>query len=63
VLSGGFDDGDESFTRGDIECADQDTVHQPVAMKGEDCICLAVTTGPLKFFDLFGRVAQPFVRI
>lgn len=63
VLSGGFDDGDQSFTRGDVEFADQDTVHQPVAMKGEDCICLAVTTGPLKFFDLFGRVAQPFVRI
>lgn len=63
VLSGGFDDGDQSFTRGDIEFADQDTVHQPVAMKGEDCICLAVTTGSLKFFDIFGRVAQPFFRI
>ena len=63
VLSGGFDDGDQSFTRGDVEFADQDTVHQPVAMKNEDCICLAVTSGPLKFFDLFGRVAQPFFRI
>lgn len=63
VLSGGFDDGDQSFTRGDVEYADQGTVHQPVAMKGEDCICLAVTSGPLKFFDIFGRVAQPFFRI
>lgn len=63
VLSGGFDDGDKSFTRGDIEFADQDTVHQPIAMKDQDCICLAVTTGSLKFFDIFGRVAQPFVRI
>lgn len=63
VLSGGFDDGDQSFTRGDIELADQETVHQPVAMQGEDCICLAVTTGPLKFFDIFGRAAQPFFRI
>lgn len=63
VLSGGFDDGDQSFTRGDVEFADQGTVHQPVAMKGEDCICLAVTSGPLKFFDIFGRAAQPFFRI
>lgn len=63
VLSGGFDDGDQSFTRGDVEFADQDTVHQPVAMKGEDCICLAVTSDTLRFFDIFGRVAQPFVRI
>jgi len=63
VLTGGFDDGDQSFTRGDIEIADQDTVHQPVAMQGEDCICLAMTTGSLKFFDIFGKVAQPFFRI
>ena len=63
VLSGGFDDGDQAFKRGDIELAGQATVHQPVAMQGEDCICLAVTTGPLKFFDMFGRLAQPFVRI
>lgn len=63
VLSGGFDDGDQSFTRGDVEFADQDTVHRPVAMKNQDCICLAVTSGPLKFFDIFGKIAQPFVRI
>jgi len=63
VLSGGFDDGAQSFSRGDIETANEDTVHQPVAMKGEDCICLAVTTGPLKFFDIFGKIAQPFFRI
>lgn len=63
VLSGGFDDGDMSFTRGDVEFADQDTIHQPVAMKDQDCICLAVTSGPLKFFDIFGKIAQPFLRI
>ena len=63
VLAGGFSDAGRSFARGDIEWADADVVHQPVADDGEDCICLAVTDGPLKFFDVIGRLAQPFVGI
>ncbi len=63
VLSGSFKDGDLRFARGDVECADPDLVHKPIAEEGEDCICLAVTSAPLKFFDVFGRLAQPFARI
>ena len=63
VLAGGVSDAGRSFARGDIEWADADVVHQPVADDGEDCICLAVTDGPLKFFDVIGRLAQPFVGI
>lgn len=63
VLSGSFVDGVDRFARGDVECADPSVVHRPVAEEGEDCICLAVTSAPLKFFDLFGRLAQPFARI
>lgn len=63
VLAGGFSDAGRSFARGDIEWADADVVHQPVADDGEDCICLTVTDGPLKFFDVIGRLAQPFVGI
>jgi putative transcriptional regulator len=63
VLAGGFHDAGRSFGRGDIEWANADVVHQPVADEGEDCICLTVTDGPLKFFDVIGRLAQPFVGI
>jgi putative transcriptional regulator len=63
VLAGAFGDGGATFSRGDVEHADPNVVHQPIAMPGEDCICLAVTSAPLKFFDLFGKLAQPFARI
>jgi len=33
--------------------------HNPVADPGEDCINLAVTTGPLKFESLLRKVVAP----
>lgn len=63
VLAGGFKDGDQAFTRGDVEFADTGVVHRPVADPGEDCICLAVTSAPLSFSSFIGRLAQPFARI
>lgn len=63
VLQGAFSDGSARFGRGDIEIADDDVEHQPVAEMGADCICLAVTDAPLKFRDLLPRLAQPFLKI
>jgi putative transcriptional regulator len=63
VLAGGFKDGEQSFTRGDVEFGDSGIVHRPVADPGEDCICLAVTSAPLSFSSFIGRLAQPFARI
>lgn len=63
VLAGGFSHGIQSFARGDVEWADTEIVHHPVADEGEGCVCLAVTSGPLKFFDFFGKIAQPFIGI
>lgn len=63
VLSGGFHDGQRAFARGDIEYADPAVIHRPVADPGAPCICLAVTSASLKFFDFFGQLAQPFFRI
>lgn len=63
VLQGAFIDEDGRFGRGDIEVADEDMHHTPVADMGEDCICLAVTDAPLKFRGLIPRIAQPFLRI
>lgn len=63
VLKGAFKDQDQYFARGDVEFADTDTHHTPVADIHEDCICLAVTDAPLKFRGLIPKLAQPFLRI
>lgn len=63
VLQGAFRDEDDRFARGDIEIADQEMQHTPVAEPGADCICLAVTDAPLKFNGLLQKIAQPFLRI
>ena len=63
VLKGAFCDETDRFASGDIEVADEDLNHTPVAESGEDCICLAVTDAPLRFNRLIPRIAQRFMRI
>lgn len=63
VLKGAFSDESDRFARGDLEFADEDVHHTPVADASEDCICLAVTDAPLKFNALLPRLAQPFLKI
>lgn len=63
VLKGAYLDGAERFARGDIEVANEDLEHHPVADKGEDCICLVASDAPLKFSGLLPRIVQPFVGI
>lgn len=63
VLQGSFRDETDRFCRGDIEVADDDLEHTPVAEEGETCICLAATEAPLRFNRLIPRLAQPFFRI
>jgi putative transcriptional regulator len=48
LLQGGFSDEHGHFKRGDIAVADDDVDHSPVADKGVDCLCFAVTDAPLK---------------
>ena len=63
VLQGSFVDGGVRFGAGDVETADCDLEHQPVAEPGQDCICLAVTDAPLRFRGAFARLVQPFIGI
>ena len=63
LLAGSFADGVNEFRRGDIEVADEDVQHTPVAGYGEPCICLAVTDAPLVFRSLLPRIVQRFARI
>jgi len=63
VLQGAFRDEADHFGPGDVELADEDLNHTPVADFGADCICLAATDAPLRFSGLLPRIAQPFFRI
>ncbi|MBQ0751964.1 MAG: ChrR family anti-sigma-E factor [Roseovarius sp.] len=63
VLQGAFCDQVARFGPGDIEVANEDLNHTPVAEIGADCICLAATDAPLRFRALMPRIAQPFLRI
>jgi putative transcriptional regulator len=63
VLQGAFFDGNDRFGRGDIEVANEETEHTPIAEAGMDCICLAATDARLRFKGLIPRLAQPFLRI
>lgn len=63
VLQGSFSDKVDHFARGDIEIADEDLNHQPIASDDADCICLAATDAPLRFNSLIPRLLQPIFRI
>lgn len=63
VLSGAFEDEADRFGPGDVEIADDEVDHTPVADIGADCICLAATEGKLRFKSWIPRLAQPFVGI
>ncbi|MEO1639641.1 MAG: ChrR family anti-sigma-E factor [Pseudomonadota bacterium] len=63
VLQGAFRDDEDRFAAGDVEVANEDLHHTPVAEEGMDCICLAATDAPLKFNSLVPRIAQRFIGI
>lgn len=63
VLQGAFHDAQDRFARGDVEVANEEVEHTPIADFGEDCICLAATDAPLKFNSLIPRLTQRFLRI
>ncbi|MCW8841790.1 MAG: ChrR family anti-sigma-E factor [Rhodobacteraceae bacterium] len=63
VLQGAFEDETGYFGVGDLEVADGDLDHQPVATGDVPCICLAATDEPLSFKRLLPRLLQPVFRI
>ncbi len=63
VLRGAFSDEEDRFAAGDVEVANEDLTHTPIAELGEDCICLAATDAPLEFKGLIPRIAQRFIGI
>lgn len=63
VLQGAFSDETGRYGAGDVEVADADLEHTPVAEEGEPCICLAATDASLRFNAWVPRMLQPFFRI
>ncbi|CUH77703.1 Transcriptional activator ChrR [Tritonibacter multivorans] len=63
VLQGAFRDETGRFGVGDVEVADGDLEHEPIAEEGEACICLAATDAALRFRSLVPRLLQPIFRI
>lgn len=63
VLQGSFSDEAGRFGVGDLEVANEDVEHTPVADAGDPCICLAATDAPLRFRGLMPRLLQPLFKI
>ncbi len=63
VLQGSFSDETGRFGVGDLEVADEELEHTPVADAGGACICLAATDARLRFNAIVPRLLQPIFRI
>jgi putative transcriptional regulator len=63
VLQGAYVIDDRIFGVGDLEDADEGTSHQPIVTTRGECLCLAATTGPLKFDGWAARLAQRYLGI
>lgn len=60
VLVGGFSDGEDAYSAGDLIEANEHIDHQPIVDDDGECICLAAVEGRLRIHGL-GRLLQPFV--
>lgn len=62
ILEGSFSDESGLFQQGDFVVKDAKDRHKPVATQDRECICLAVTEGPIQFTGLFSRMLNPLIR-
>lgn len=60
VLKGSFHDGTQQYCRGDVEEAGPDTEHDIRIDDGEECICLALTRGKLRYDSPLLKLFQVF---
>lgn len=60
VLQGVLCDREARFGRGAVAIATPDDDHHPHAGEGEDCLCLTVLDGGLRFTGTFGRALNIF---
>lgn len=63
VLEGGFSDERGTYHPGDFIFRKTSETHAPMAIDGEECICLAVLDAPLKFTSWQYRWMNPFIQL
>jgi len=61
ILKGAFQTSAGRYRIGDMDIADESVEHQPIIEPDEECICLALTHGPIRFKSLAARLAQPLI--
>ena len=62
VLEGSFSDQDGIYSKGDFVVRGKNEQHRPVATQDSECICLAVSEGPMQFTGPLSRLLNPFIR-
>lgn len=62
VLEGSFSDEDGLYSKGDFVVRGKNEQHRPVATQDKECICLAVSEGPMQFTGPLSRLLNPFIR-
>ena len=62
VLEGSFSDESGVYREGDFLQRSPHDQHTPVATLDRECICLAVTEGPIQFTGAFSRMLNPLLR-
>lgn len=61
ILKGAFRTSSGRYGMGDMDVADESVEHQPLIEPDEECICLALTHGPIRFKSLAARIVQPLI--
>ena len=62
ILEGSFSDEAGLYHQGDFLVRNKKHRHTPVATQDRECICLAVTEGPIQLTGFFSRLLNPFIR-
>jgi len=62
VLKGGFSDEHGHYVRGDVCFGDASVDHHPIADPDGECLCLAITEGPIRLKGVLGALLSPFLK-
>jgi len=62
ILEGSFSDEHGLYRKGDFLVKGEGDQHTPVATQDRECICLAVTEGPIQLTGFLGRLLNPLIR-
>lgn len=62
VLDGSLQDETGTYTRGDLIVLDESITHTPIADQKLGCLCLTVTSAPIRLTGWMGKFINPFLR-